>query len=218
MQLSVSTIRDRIRAVNAQLESWSSRPIDLVVVTKTHSSVVVRDVVAAGARIIGENYAQEVREKAAVIEEVRSLGVEVQFIGQLQTNKVRLLAGLVDCVASVDRPSLVDEIAKRMPGTRVHLQVNATGEANKGGCSPDELSGLIARSVERGISVEGLMAVGPTSGDELSTREAYQRVNDLASAHGLAVRNFGMSGDVRIAVEEGSTMVRIGSAILGNRN
>lgn len=218
MQLSVSTIRDRIGAVNAQLESWSSRPIDLVVVTKTHSSVVVRDVVAAGARIIGENYAQEVREKAAVIEEVRSLGVEVQFIGQLQTNKVRLLAGLVDCVASVDRPSLVDEIAKRMPGTRVHLQVNATGEANKGGCSPDELSGLIARSVERGISVEGLMAVGPTSGDELSTREAYQRVNDLASAHGLAVRNFGMSGDVRIAVEEGSTMVRIGSAILGNRN
>lgn len=218
MQLSVSTIRDRIGAVNAQLESWSSRPIDLVVVTKTHSSVVVRDVVAAGARIIGENYAQEVREKAAVIEEVRSLGVEVQFIGQLQTNKVRLLAGLVDCVASVDRPSLVDEIAKRMPGTRVHLQVNATGEANKGGCSPDELSGLIARSVERGISVEGLMAVGPTSGDELSTRKAFQRVNDLASAHGLAVRNFGMSGDVRIAVEEGSTMVRIGSAILGNRN
>ena len=218
MQLSVSTIRDRIRAVNAQLESWSSRPIDLVVVTKTHSSVVLRDVVAAGARIIGENYAQEVREKAAVIEEVRSLGVEVQFIGQLQTNKVRLLAGLVDCVASVDRPSLVDEIAKRMPGTRVHLQVNATGEANKGGCSPDELSGLIARSVERGISVEGLMAVGPTSGDELSTRKAFQRVNDLASAHGLAVRNFGMSGDVRIAVEEGSTMVRIGSAILGNRN
>lgn len=218
MQLSVSTIRDRIGAVNAQLESWSSRPIDLVVVTKTHSSVVVRDVVAAGARIIGENYAQEVREKAAVIEEVRSLGVEVQFIGQLQTNKVRLLAGLVDCVASVDRPSLVDEIAKRMPGTRVHLQVNATGEANKGGCSPDELSGLIARSVERGISVEGLMAVGPTSGDELSTRKAFQRVNDLALAHGLAVRNFGMSGDVRIAVEEGSTMVRIGSAILGNRN
>ena len=218
MQLSVSTIRDRIGAVNAQLESWSSRPIDLVVVTKTHSSVVVRNVVAAGARIIGENYAQEVREKAAVIEEVRSLGVEVQFIGQLQTNKVRLLAGLVDCVASVDRPSLVDEIAKRMPGTRVHLQVNATGEANKGGCSPDELSGLIARSVERGISVEGLMAVGPTSGDELSTRKAFQRVNDLALAHGLAVRNFGMSGDVRIAVEEGSTMVRIGSAILGNRN
>ena len=218
MQLSVSTIRDRIGAVNAQLESWSSRPIDLVVVTKTHSSVIVRDVVAAGARIIGENYAQEVREKAAVIEEVRSLGVEVQFIGQLQTNKVRLLAGLVDCVASVDRPALVDEIAKRMPGTRVHLQVNATGEANKGGCSPDELSGLIARSVERGISVEGLMAVGPTSGDELSTRKAFQRVNDLASAHGLAVRNFGMSGDVRIAVEEGSTMVRIGSAILGNRN
>ncbi len=218
MELSVSTIRGRISAVTQQIESVSSRPIDLVVVTKTHSPEVVRDVAAAGAQIIGENYAQEVRDKAAVIDDIRSSGVEVQFIGQLQTNKVRLLAGLVDCIASVDRPSLIDEIAKRMPGVRIHLQVNATGEVNKGGCLPDALPQLIEHSSDRGVVVEGLMAVGPTSGDPHVTRQAFRRVGELALAHDLAVRNYGMSGDLQIAVEEGSTMVRIGSAILGSRN
>jgi PLP dependent protein len=218
MEVSAATIRDRIREVTGQIESWSSRPIDLVVVTKTHSSEVVRSVAAAGARIIGENYVQEVREKAAAIDDVRSSGVAVHFIGQLQTNKVRHLAGLVDCIASVDRVSLVDEIAKRMPNTRLHLQVNTTGEANKGGCLPETLPHLIERSLERGLCVEGLMTVGPTSADEQITREAFRQVNELASAHRIAVRNYGMSGDLRIAVEEGSTMVRIGSAILGERN
>jgi len=214
----VSTIRGRISAVTQRIESVSSRPIDLVVVTKTHSPEVVRDVAAAGARIIGENYAQEVREKAAVIDDIRSSGVEVQFVGQLQTNKVRLLVGLVDCIASVDRPSLIDEIAKRMPDVRIHLQVNATGEAHKGGCLPEDVPQLINYSRDRGVSVEGLMAVGPTSGDVNATREAFRQVHEIASDHGLAVRNYGMSGDLQIAVEEGSTMVRIGRAILGSRN
>lgn len=218
MELSVATIRDRISNISQQIESWSRSSIDLVVVTKTHSSEVVRNVAAAGARVIGENYAQEVREKAAAIDDIRSSGVDVQFIGQLQTNKVRLLAGLVDCISSVDRASLVDEIAKRMPNTRLHLQVNTTGEANKGGCLPEALPQLIERSIEKGLVVEGLMTVGPTSGDEQTTREAFRQVKELASTFGLAVRNYGMSGDLRIAVEEGTTMVRIGSAILGARN
>ena len=218
MDLSVGAIRERMTAVEQQIELWTQDPVDLVVVTKTHPAEVVRAAADAGARMIGENYAQEVRDKAGAIDDVRSAGVEVQFIGQLQTNKVRMIAGLVDCVASVDRASLIDEIAKRMAGARIHLQVNATGEPSKGGCIPEAVPQLIQRSRDLGLDVEGLMTVGPTSGAQQQTREAFRRVRELAMLHKLRVRNFGMSGDLQLAVEEGSTMVRIGSAILGSRN
>ena len=214
----MSAIRERIAAVSQQIASATSRPIDLVVVTKTHPSEVVLAVAEAGTQFVGENYAQEVRDKASAIDAVRASGVSVQFIGQLQTNKVRIIAGLVDCVASVDRASLIDEIAKRIPSTRIHLQVNATGEMSKGGCLPDALPELISRALDQGLYVEGLMAVGPTSVREDETREAFRRVDELASEHGLQIRNYGMSGDLNIAIEQGSTMVRLGSAILGNRN
>ena len=150
----MSAIRERIAAVSLEIASATSRPIDLVVVTKTHPSEVVHAVAAAGAQFAGENYAQEVRDKASAIEAVRASGVSVQFIGQLQTNKVRMFAGLVDCVASVDRAPLVAEIAKRMPSTRIHLQVNATGEAQKGGCAVPDVPDLVARASGAGLSVD----------------------------------------------------------------
>ncbi|MGB1821012.1 MAG: YggS family pyridoxal phosphate-dependent enzyme [Ilumatobacteraceae bacterium] len=218
MELSAPAIRERISAVSEQIAAATSRPVDLVVVTKTHPQEVVLAVAEAGARFVGENYAQEVRDKASALEAVRASGVSVQFIGQLQTNKVRMIAGLVDCVASVDRASLVDEIAKRMPSTRIHLQVNATGETSKGGCLPDALPELITRARDQGLYVDGLMAVGPTSAREDETRAAFRCVDELASEHDLPIRNYGMSGDLNIAIEQGSTMVRVGSAILGNRN
>ena len=214
----MSAIRERIAAVSQQIASAAPRPIDLVVVTKTHPPEVVLAVAAAGAQFVGENYAQEVRDKASALEAVRASGVSVQFIGQLQTNKVRMIAGLVDCVASVDRASLVDEIAKRMPSTRIHLQVNAAGETSKGGCLPDALPELITRARDQGLYVDGLMAVGPTSAREDETRAAFRCVDELAFEHDLPIRNYGMSGDLNIAIEQGSTMVRVGSAILGNRN
>ena len=218
MELSAPAIRERISAVSEQIAAATSRPVDLVVVTKTHPQEVVLAVAEAGARFVGENYAQEVRDKASALEAVRASGVSVQFIGQLQTNKVRMIAGLVDCIASVDRASLVDEIAKRMPSTRIHLQVNATGETSKGGCLPDALPELITRARDQGLYVDGLMAVGPTSAREDETRAAFRCVDELASEHDLPIRNYGMSGDLNIAIEQGSTMVRVGSAILGNRN
>ena len=214
----MSAIRERIVAVSQHIASATSRPIDLVVVTKTHPPEVVLAVATAGAQFVGENYAQEVRDKASAIDAVRASGVSVQFIGQLQTNKVRMIAGLVDCVASVDRASLIDEIAKRIPSARIHLQINATGERSKGGCLPNALPELIIRALDQGLRVEGLMAVGPTSAREDETREAFRSVDELASEHALQIRNYGMSGDLNIAIEHGSTMVRLGSAILGNRN
>ncbi|MGB1785150.1 MAG: YggS family pyridoxal phosphate-dependent enzyme [Ilumatobacteraceae bacterium] len=218
MELSAPAIRERISAVSEQIAAATSRPVDLVVVTKTHPQEVVLAVAEAGARFVGENYAQEVRDKASALEALRASGVSVQFIGQLQTNKVRMITGLVDCVASVDRASLIDEIAKRMPSTRIHLQVNATGETSKGGCLPDALPELITRARDQGLYVDGLMAVGPTSAREDETRAAFRCVDELASEHDLPIRNYGMSGDLNIAIEQGSTMVRVGSAILGNRN
>ena len=202
-------------------EREAGRPagsVTLVAVSKTKPVEAIEEALGAGQLAFGENYAQEVREKASALEALRASGVSVQFIGQLQTNKVRMITGLVDCVASVDRASLVDEIAKRMPSTRIHLQVNATGETSKGGCLPDALPELITRARDQGLYVEGLMAVGPTSAREDETRAAFRCVDELASEHDLPIRNYGMSGDLNIAIEQGSTMVRVGSAILGNRN
>lgn len=217
VDLTAEVIRDRLHEVERHIRAVAERPVDVVVVTKTHSGEVIRRVVEAGAVAIGENYAQELRNKSADIEFARECGVRTHFIGQLQTNKVRLLTGLVDCIASVDRESLIDEISKRIPGCEVHLQVNTNAEAGKGGCSPRSVPTLIRRANEGGLNVTGLMTVGPTNGSDAETARAFRHVRELADEHNLRVRNFGMSGDLEIAVASGSTMVRIGTAILGNR-
>jgi pyridoxal phosphate enzyme (YggS family) len=141
----------------------------------------------------------------------------VHFIGQLQTNKVRLVAALVDVWETVDRAALADEIAKRAPGARVYVQVNLTAEANKGGCSPEETEGLVQHCVAAGLHVEGLMTVGPTSADPEATAVAFTALDALAARLGLAGRSMGMSGDYESAIAHGATHVRIGSALFGPR-
>ena len=121
-------IRQRIAAAGG------GDDVEVLAVTKTFGIDAVLAAQHAGLRAIGENYAQEVVAKLGAARAAGTLGVDVHFIGQLQTNKVRALVGLVDVVESVDRPSLVDELAKRMPGARVLVQVDTSGEPGKGGC------------------------------------------------------------------------------------
>jgi len=163
---------------------------------------------------IGENYAQEVVRKHA---EVGNDHPAVHFIGQLQTNKVRSLASIVAVWQSVDRAALVVEIAKRAPGSRIFVQVNATGEPEKGGCTLGEAGGLVAQARESGLVVEGLMTVGPTDADPQRTRAAFAAVRRCADELGLHGCSMGMTGDLAIALAEGSTMVRIGTALFGPR-
>ncbi len=138
------------------------------------------------------------------------------FIGRLQSNKVRLVADVVSCWQSVDRRSLVDEIAGRAPGARIMVQVNATGEPQKGGCEPVEVPDLLARAGDAGLRVVGLMTIG-VDGDPVATARAFEQVADLADRHGLEQRSMGMSADLELAVRARTTMVRIGSALFGPR-
>jgi PLP dependent protein len=204
------TVRRRIASVERR---WT-HPVGVVGVTKGFGPDAIEAAVAAGCEAIGENYAQELLAKREVIERLRP---EVRFIGRLQRNKVRQLAPLVDMWCSLDRPSVVDEVARRVPGARVLIQVDTSGDPAKGGCPVDETSDLVGHARDLGLVVEGLMTVGPTGGDAESARPGFRRVRSLVDDLGLQVCSMGMTGDLEVAVEEGSTEVRVGTALFGSR-
>lgn len=204
------TTRARLDAVE---RSWSHR-VQLVGVTKGFGAEAVDAAVAAGCDAIGENYAQELLDKRATIERLRP---EVHFIGRLQRNKVRQLVDLVDVWCSLDRLSVVEEVAKRAPGARVLIQVDTSGDAAKGGCDPGEAPALVDHAGGLGLSVLGLMTVGPTGSPAEAARAGFREVRALVDALGLAVCSMGMSGDLDVAVQEGSTEVRVGTALFGAR-
>lgn len=188
--------------------------VDVLAVTKGFGGGAIEQAVAAGCRAVGENYAQEVVGKREVIERCNAT---VHFIGRLQANKVRHLVGLVDVWASLDRASVIDEVAKRAPGSRVLVQVDTTGDPAKGGCGLSMVAELVTRCSERGLVVAGLMTVGPTDAPAESARSGFRTVRGLVDELGLDVCSMGMSGDLVVAVQEGSTEVRIGTALFGPR-
>ena len=210
-------IEQQLAALRQQIgrvERPFTHPVEIIPVTKGFDDSAIEAAAAAGCTTVGENYAQDLLSKAGTI---RRLGIDVQFIGQLQSNKVRQLIDVVTVWASVDRRSIVDEIAKRVPGARILIQVNATGEAGKGGCSPQDVADLIGHAVDSGLHVEGLMTVGPTGLPPEAAQPAFRAVRELVDVHGLEVCSMGMSGDLEIAVACGATQVRVGSALFGPR-
>jgi hypothetical protein len=192
----------------------SGRLIEVVAVTKGFGAEAVEAAHRAGCRRIGENYAQELLAK---LPQASVDDLAVHFIGRLQSNKVRMLAPAVHVWESVDRPSLLVEIARRSPGATVLVQVNATSEAGKGGCDPEQAGELVARGRELGLDVDGLMTVGPTSGEPGPTATAFGRVRDLVDELSLRTCSMGMTHDLDIAVAAGTTRVRLGTAIFGPR-
>jgi pyridoxal phosphate enzyme (YggS family) len=211
------TVRTRVAALRTRIgdieRSWTHR-VCVVGVTKGFGSDAVIAAVGAGCDSIGENYAQELLDKRAIIEQLRP---EVHFIGRLQRNKVRLLVGVVDIWCSLDRASLIDEVAKRDPGASVLIQVDTTGDPAKGGCDVGDAPALVERAKDHGLSVRGLMTVGPTDGDSEAARPGFRVVRGLVDRLGLEVCSMGMSGDLEVAVAEGSTEVRVGTALFGQR-
>jgi pyridoxal phosphate enzyme (YggS family) len=203
-----------IRAEIAAVERPWDHEVELVAVTKGFGPEAIEAAAAAGCRAVGENYAQELLAKRATVELV---GVDVQFIGRLQSNKVRKLVGLVDLWASLDRPSVVDEVARRDPGAAVLVQVNSTGEEQKGGCEPAAVGRLVERARAAGLVVRGLMTVGPTVGSAERARPGFRLVRRLTDELGLVECSMGMTADLHVAVEEGSTSVRLGTALFGPR-
>ena len=185
----------------------------LVAVTKAHPVEVWSLAAAAGCDAIGENYAQELDAKSSVV----LAPLPVHFIGRIQSNKVRSVAGLVDVWQSVDRPSVAEEIARRAPGATVFVQVNLTGESTKGGCSPAEGGTLVGSMRTMGLVVAGAMTLGPTESSGVARRAVFGALTRIADDLGLPERSMGMSDDFEDAVAEGSTMIRVGSGLFGPR-
>ena len=217
MSIDGAEVRGNLDRVRARIADAGGDPdgIAVLAVTKGFGADAVRAASEAGLRAVGENYAQELVDKAEELDDLEP-PPEWHFIGRLQSNKVRSLAGLVACWQSIDRPSLVDELAKRAPGARVLVQVNAAGEAGKGGASPAETADLVARGRDAGLDVTGLMTVG-VLGDDTATAAAFRAVADLADRLELPERSMGMTGDLDAAVRAGTTMVRVGTGLFGAR-
>jgi len=201
----------------AALRSRLPAGVTLVAVSKTQPPEAIREAYAAGLRDFGENYAQEWRAKADALADLPDL--RWHFVGSLQTNKVRQLAGRVVYVHAVDREELARELSRRFLPTgrvvRIFLEVNTGGEATKGGCAPadaprlaDAVKGLPA------VELVGLMAIPPPGQDP---RPHFRTLRGLRDALGLAQLSMGMSGDWEVAVAEGATFVRIGTALFGER-
>ena len=189
----------------------------MVAVTKGFGPEAVVAVVQAGLLDVGENYAQELVAKAAMVRSLPSgrLPLRWHFLGAVQRNKVRSLAPLVDCWQALARVVEGEEIARRCPGTEVLVEVDVSGAAGRNGCRPAEVPDLVRSLTGLGLDVRGLMTVAPV--DPELGRRGFRTVRELADRLGLPERSMGMSGDLEDAVAEGSTMVRVGRALFGDR-
>lgn len=202
----------RYRAVRARLAAAGGADVRLVAVTKGFGPEAVRAAAQAGIADVGESYAQECLAKLEWLDEVPTL----HFVGGLQRNKVRKLAPVVDVWQSVDRLDLGLEIAKRAPGATVMVQVDLSGEESKRGCPPGEAPDLVARLTDAGLEVVGLMGIGPMAEPE-AARPGFALLRGLVDELGLSECSMGMSADLEVAVQEGTTMVRVGTDIFGPR-
>ncbi len=208
-------VAERLALVRDRIARAGGVDVEVLPVTKTFGVEACWAAYRAGCGAVGENYAQEVVAKLGAPSSPLPFGVH--FIGQLQTNKVRLLAPVVTVYETVDRPSLVAELAKRVPGATVLLQVSTAGEEGKGGCPLAEVPALLDTALAAGLEVRGLMTVGPTDGGPEAARPGFRAVRSLVDRLGLAELSMGMTDDLEVAVQEGSTRVRVGSALFGAR-
>lgn len=215
--MDAAAVVDRLAGVRQRITAAGVDParITIVAVTKGFGVEAVRAAAAAGLTDLGENYAPELLAKAP---EAATLDPPPRwhFIGRLQRNKVRKLAATVALWQSIDRVELGEELARRAPGARVLVQVNAAGEPAKGGCEPAQTAQIVETLGRLGLVVEGLMAVAPAGSRDGAAR-AFDLVRGQADALGLARCSMGMSDDYVEAVRAGATMLRLGRALFGPR-
>ena len=219
MTTAAAQVAERLAAVRERIASTGRRPDEVVVVavTKGFGVDAVRAAAAAGIDDVGENYAQELARKWGRSEADPGRSPRRwHFLGRVQRNKVQSIAPAVHLWQGVDRVAAGEEIARRAPGARVLVQVRLDGHPERNGCLPDEVPALVDELGRLGLDVQGLMAVGPSGPPELA-RPGFRKVTALADRLGLAQRSMGMTADLGVAVEEGSTMVRVGRGLFGAR-
>lgn len=218
---SLARVRENV-ARHQALAGWS-HPVRIVAVTKTHGPEAVRAAVAAGLTDVGENRVQEALQKQDLLPDV---AVAWHLIGTLQRNKARHAVGRFALIHSVDRLDLATELDRRVSGgarQAVLVQVNCSDEPQKGGVEPDGLLAFLdaLAGLER-LEVRGLMTMSALTDDATEQRRAFRRLRELRDAaeregRHLPELSMGMSGDYPVAVEEGATMIRLGTVLFGAR-
>ncbi|MEE9176735.1 MAG: YggS family pyridoxal phosphate-dependent enzyme [Thermodesulfobacteriota bacterium] len=227
LESNLNSVRKRIENAAAKTGRDSSE-IKLVAVTKKVEPERVIKSVNLGINTFGENYAQEFRDKFKVLEKEVDQEIKWHFIGQLQKNKVKYVMGKVELIHSLDSLSVAEEINKRAENmgitVPVLIEVDTGGEESKGGINPSKLEEFLKElRCLSSIDVQGLMTMPPYFDDPETARPYFYRLRELrdsllASFPKLNELSMGMSGDFEVAIEEGATIIRVGSAIFGERD
>jgi pyridoxal phosphate enzyme (YggS family) len=229
MEIRMSTIKENLLQVREKIEKAARRvgrdpgEIKLVAVSKTVEAARIKEAIEAGVSILGENYVQEAQKK---IEEI-GRQVAWHFIGHLQTNKAKHAVRLFDMIHSVDSLPLAEELSRRAEQvgqvTKVMIEVNISGEATKFGTDEEKVS-IIVRGILNlsNLSLEGLMTMPPYFDSPQMSRPYYIKLRELKEKmvkEGIPLKelSMGMSNDFEIAIQEGATYVRVGTAIFGAR-
>jgi len=214
---NLASVRARIRAAAARA-GRPSRDITLVAVSKSHPTAAVAEAYRAGHRDFGEN---RVQEAGAKIIPLRAMGCTPRWhlVGNLQRNKIRAAFDLFDILHCVDSVALAEAIDMRAPGlVPVLVEVNVAGEPTKHGVAPADVAAVVRRLRQLpNIDVRGLMTVAPRAERSEDARPVFRELRKLRDALGLKDLSMGMTDDFEVAVEEGSTLVRVGRAIFGPR-
>jgi pyridoxal phosphate enzyme (YggS family) len=222
----VSDIVERLEAVKTRMAAAcrrAGRPLDsvcLVAVAKRQPNDYIRIAYRAGQRDFGENYMQELTAKAAELSDLE--GIRWRFVGHLQRNKVKEALRVCHSIDTVDSVRLAEALHRRAVGANrpieAMIQVNVGSEQQKAGCAIEQVESLAGsiRALDA-ISLRGLMAIPPAEADPEQCRPWFRRLRVLAVALGLPELSMGMSDDMEVAIEEGATMIRVGTAIFGPR-
>jgi len=226
------SLKDTIKSIRSKIESAQKRggfshPVQLIAVTKTHPFSLIQECYDAGITAIGENKIQEASQKFESFESMQD--ITRRFIGHLQSNKVNKCLKMFDTIDSVDSLKLAKKISNAALSLKktvpVLLEINTSGETQKHGFLPNQLDEIIECFNETNIKIEGLMTVGPKTTEEKKTRDSFiqlrkmrDSISQLLNQPNLRELSMGMSGDYEIAVEEGSTMIRLGTALFGKRS
>jgi len=217
------SIGDRLARVQERITRAAARvgrnptEITLIAVSKKMPAAAIVAAYEAGQRAFGENYIQEFQAKKPQLPELA--GAAFHFIGELQSNKTRLACDLFDCIQTVSSVKVARRLNEQTDAVReFFIEVKWSGEESKAGIAPEALGELVAflGDCEK-LRLRGLMTMPPWSDDAETARPYFRKLRGLAEQHGLSDLSMGMSGDLEVAIEEGSTMVRVGTAIFGSR-
>ncbi|HKR56366.1 MAG TPA: YggS family pyridoxal phosphate-dependent enzyme [Gemmatimonadales bacterium] len=227
--MSFTGLSDRLSQIRAEIArrqvagGWT-HPVTVLAVTKGFGPDAVKAALDAGLTGVGENRVQEALEK---MEHPECRGAEWHLIGHLQRNKAKFVPGKFVSVQSVDSVELAEELDRRASAQKAKLsvlvQVNVAGESQKSGCEPAEVPGLVRRLTQlESVTVDGLMAMAPLTDDEAIQRRAFRglrEIRDRLKEDGIWLQtlSMGMSGDFGTAVQEGATLIRLGTALFGAR-